>query len=158
MTTPNSIAVINNSISYYSANNIPTTEIQQTINWLKTIKSECDYKISRLENIEKERCRVKTWRKNLNTIAKKFLTDKTLNQDLEKRIKLVQSELNCEHKRAKVIAEQIQKLAKRRKLELRNETICYEFRIGTPVKEIAAKHKVSPQQIYNITKKEKLIL
>ena len=154
--TPNNIAAINNSISGYIWGNIPTHEIDQAINWLDTVKADCDHKISRLKSVKRERERASEWRQNLKQIARDFMKDEYLDYSFENLKDEVRRRFHNYHHINETHVEHIAKLAYRdaqnQLKQNRNADIAKDRRDGMSVSAIARKHKLSRQYIYDILK------
>jgi hypothetical protein len=152
--TPPDVARINRSISFYLWRQIPTGELEQTIGWLDDIKRDCEFKISEIESIKRDRERVENWRKNMNKLAKQFYDDDALHLDVDTRQKIVQQRLGCEPNRARHIAENVHAWAKRQRRKNRDAEICMKRRAGVKPKDLAAEYGISRQQIHNIVKND----
>ena len=143
------------SVSYYVANDIPSHEIEHTINWLRSVKNDCDHKIMMLESLKKQRENSKKWRQNMNQVARMFYDETALHLDIETRVNIIKQRLDCDDKRALNIAEIVDKWAKNQRRKNRDELICFEYRSGYSAQQIAKKHNLSRQQVHNILKKDK---
>lgn len=154
--TPSNIAAINNSISGYIWGNIPTHEIDQAINWLDTVKADCDHKISRLKSVKRERERASEWRHKYKQLARDFMKDEYLGLSFEQIKDEVRRRYHNYHHINESHIEQIAKNAYRESQnqvkQNRNADIAIKRRNGVSVSKIAKEYNLSRQYIYDILK------
>ncbi|PCI54044.1 MAG: hypothetical protein COB36_11095 [Alphaproteobacteria bacterium] len=147
-------ALINLTVSKYR--NVPTIEIDQNIGWLNQVKADCDFKISRLEQLKSERRRSQAWRDDINAIARQFFDMDALHLDNDTRTGIIKQRLGCDDKRARDLAEIVGRWAKNEKRKQRDELICYAHKVGFSAIKIAEQHDISRQQVHNVLKKSKV--
>ncbi len=147
-------ALINLTITKYR--NIPTVEIDQNIGWLNQVKADCDFKISRLEQLKSERKRSQEWRDGINDVASQFYDMDALHLNNETRASIIKQRLGCNDKRANELAEIVGRWAKNEKRKQRDELICYAHEVGFSAIKIAEQHNISRQQVHNVIKKNKV--
>lgn len=149
---PDSVAVMNRSMSFYIARDVPTGEIDQIIGWLGSIRDDCAYKISQLEKLKQERDRTERWRRNINDLARQFFDPDSLHLDLETRQKIIQQRLGCEWHIALNIAEQVATWAKKQRRKKRDAEICLKSDAGAKPGALAKEYGLTRQQVHNILK------
>lgn len=133
---------------------VPTVEIDQNIGWLDHVISDCEFKIDLLRSEKKARARSQAWRKNFKSIVAQFCDDDSLDLDIYTRTKIIQQRLGCEWEYAQSIAERVQKHAKARLRFFRDQQIRLDHGMGRKPVDIAKKHSLTRQQVYNILKKD----
>lgn len=147
-----SSAVIARSLSFYSMDDIPTSEIEQTIHWLSEVRNDCEYKIGRLRKIQENRERSRQWRVDLNNLAYEFCDPDALHLDHDTRAAIIKQRLGCDNARAHHLADIVMNWAKNKSRRQRNQIIRLQINAGMKPAEIAQKHGISRQQVYNILK------
>lgn len=140
--------------SYYIANDIPSHEIDKAIKWLEGVKKNAANQIERLENIKIARNRSKRWRNDINNLVNQFKRDEYLQLNLKEKIVKIRRELDCSHARAEFIAKRVHTWARELTNKKRDMEIVFMRANGSSVPEIAKKHDLSRQQVYNILKKQ----
>lgn len=158
--TPQNIAVINNSVSRYIWGDIPTREIDQAINWLNTVKADCDFKIDQLVKVKKDRQRSQEWRDNLKALADDFAARDFVDVSLDDIRLEVDKRYHNQYWITEAHKAQIAKYVHRNAIEeslrLRNIRIALKRQNGVSVAKIAKEYDLSRQQIYDILSKTKL--
>lgn len=148
-----SIKDISSIVTLCHARNIPTVLIDQNIGWLERQKKDIDFTINQLEQVKKTRQRTENHRKMMNDLARQFYDGDALGMDRETRILIIIQRLGCDRHRAESLCDLIEKWAKRKQRENRNEEICVQHAAGKTITAIAREHKISRQQVYNIIEK-----
>ena len=150
---PENLAVINRSMSFYIARDVPTGEIDQIIGWLDSIRKDCGYKISQLESLKGSRARAEKHRNSMNAIARQFCDPDSAHLDLETRTEIIQQRLGCDPKRARDVAENVTRKIKKQLKQERNRQIFLEYATGVKSGALAKKYGISRQQVHNIVEK-----
>ena len=149
------INAVQQSLSFYVANNTSTHELAQAKNWLLSIKADCEFKIDQIKKIESDRKRAEKWRTNINAISKEFRDSDNLHIDLRTRLDIVRQHLGHEHPQARAIALQAHKWAQKQVIIERNQIICLKKKSGESVTVLARDYGLSRQQVYNVIKDDK---
>lgn len=150
-----SVSMATMSLTLSRSRDLPTVEIDQNINWLSEVKKDCEFKVHMLQNIKKERLRVQRWRDGVNELAQQFCDPQSVHLDKDTRIGIIQQRLGCNHKRASDLADIVTSWANNYMRKERNAVIMNELKSGISATEIAKKHSISRQHVYNIKRENK---
>lgn len=135
--------------------NLPTHEIDMTIEWLEKIKLDCELEISKLKLLKKSRVRSRDYRDNIKDIAKLLYTEDPSIVDDEnpnKAISYIRKRMDCSNERAQDIYALLQSKCKKQRRTERDQQIFLLAKIGTKKSDIAKRFGISRQQVYNVLK------
>ena len=135
--------------------NLPTHEIDMTIEWLEKIKLDCELEISKLKLLKKSRVRSRDYRDNIKDIAKLLYTEDPSIVDDEnpnKAISYIRKRMDCSNERAQDIYALLQSKCKKQRRTERDQQIVLLAKIGTKKSDIAKRFGISRQQVYNVLK------
>ncbi len=142
----------------FKIQDVPTKEITRTIEWLDTIRKDCEYRIYQLNKIKSGNNKTSQWRRLMNALAKEiYYRNNELFEtgDYDSRIKYIREHLDCDEKRATHIYDILRRWAKRKRRNNRDQEIAFIAKSGMKKSDIAEKFKISRQQVHNILKKHK---
>ena len=150
-----SSAQISRDLSSYLWGDIPTREIDQTIHWLSVVRSDCEYKIKRLEQLKKDRQRSKDYKKNLNELAAEFYDEMYADIPLETVVEIIFQRLDVTRKNAQYLAEKVHAWAKDERIKNRRKRMLLLSEAGMKITEIAKKEGLSRQYVSKIVNEGK---
>ncbi len=133
--------------------NLPTHEIDMTIEWLEKIKLDCELEISKLRLLKKSRVRSRDYRDNIKDIVKLLYTEDPSIVDDEnpnKAISYIRKRIECSKARAQDIYVSLQSKCKKQRRAERDQQIILLAKIGTKKNDIAKRFGMSRQQVYHI--------
>lgn len=93
----------------------------------------------------------------MNALAMEFCDPDSVHLDLDTRAEIVRQRLGCDPNRAYNIAKIVQNWAARVVRQKRDADILLDKKNGLSAPQIAKKHNMSRQQVYNIIRKQSKI-
>lgn len=138
--------------------NIPTAEIDRTIEWLEKIKSDCEFRIHQLKERKANNCRAKQRRLMMKELSREIYYSNSeifKSGDHKSHIDYIKEHLKCDEQHAEAVYEVLNKLAKRKRQDRRDEKIVMLAKSGIKKPVIAKKYGLTRQQVYNILKAHK---
>lgn len=145
---------------HFKIYDIPNSEIDGAIRWLKSISNDCELRIRELTALknskDQNKNRSRRYRVMMNDLAKemyyehKNIFDKPENE----RTKYIQEKLECDKERAQHVYDILLRWAQNKRKADRNKEILLLANTGMSKTKIAKKYNISRTQIYDIIKKE----
>ena len=137
---------------------IPTHQINGTIEWLESIKDDCDFKIRKLKALKRHRAQAQKHRDMMNILARQVYNEGTefLNTDDHlSQILVIMQRLGCNEARAHKVYATLKQWTKVKRRQDRDQEIVLLARTGMRKIHIAEKYKISRQQVYNVIRGHK---
>ena len=142
----------------FKVRDVPTKEIDRTIEWLETIRKDCEFRIYQLKKRKSGNTRTSNWRQRRNALAEEIYRGNNElfeTGDYDSRIKYIREHMECDEKRAAHVYDILRVWAKRKRRNNRDQEIAFLAKSGMNKSNIAEKFKISRQQVHNIIKKHK---
>ena len=137
---------------------IPTHQINGTIEWLESIKADCDFKIYKLTMTKRSRAQAQKHRDMMNDLARRVYNEGTEfldTDDHNTQILVIMQRLDCNEERAQKIYNTLKRWTTMQKRKDRDQEIILLARTGMKKAKIAEKYKITRQQVYNVIKEHK---
>lgn len=131
----------------------PKHEIEQSLEWLYSIKEDCEYKISRLEAIKRQHDQSNQNKLNIKKMALEFAREDFLDIDEQNQLKIIQQRYGLSVSRASDVLEVVLILGKRKKKEIRDIKIARLHDAGEKPAHIARAIGVSRPTVYDAIKR-----
>lgn len=132
---------------------IPTHQINGTIEWLESIKADCNFKIYQLKMTKRRRAQAQKHRDMMNDLARRVYNEGTEfldTDDHDTQILVIVQRLDCNIERAKKLYDTLKQWTTMQKRKDRDQEIVLLARTGMKKVKIAEKYKITRQQVYNV--------
>ena len=140
------------STDYY---HLPPREIDQAIEWLESVKQDCDLKIWRLRDLKNQHERQARHKRNMNALAQMFDEPDFYEHTTLHQLEIIRQRLGCDYTRAHHVREILIKKKKRRDRKNLHADIIELYKRKKTVAHIARQKGVSRQTVYSVIKKAK---
>lgn len=136
--------------------NIPSHEIDRSINWYMSRINEDQCRIQELKSIKLSRQRAAKHAQNMNSIAAMFFDPDYVDMDFKTLRDIIYQRLDCDYKRAGDTALIVMSWAKNEGRKLRNEQICTLYDSGEyKIVDLCKKYKLSRNMVSRIVNERK---
>lgn len=133
----------------------PKHEIEQTISWLESVKTDCDLKIRKLRAMKAANDRSRRHVSNVKHMAREFATTDFLTIDPDNQAEIIRQRLGCSYHRANLMRDAAVRLVKKQSRKNRDIKIARLYDAGEPITTIAQAVDVSRQTVHTVLKKHK---